>query len=193
MTTEIRPQSTPDDVVLVAEEQSDDLKPDEIVLEIPQYTRGQEIRDSLHTMISHHPPSLYGHCLRVSFRGHSLYLCGRCAGIYGGLGLGIIMLALLDLYSVIPFPEPSWLWFLVALALGFSTIIDWITQRLTPRKTTVRLRAITGFASGFGLAIVFLLGNLIYMLVTLVVMSVSVGGVSMIENRRYKADRRVQS
>ena len=166
----------------------DDLKPDEIVLEIPEYTRGREIRDSLHSMLSHHPPSLYGHCLRVSIRGHSLYLCGRCAGIYGGLGLGMVTLILLDFFTPLPFPEPSWLWFLLALLLGFSTIVDWVTQRLTPRKTTVRLRAITGFMSGLGLAIVFLLGNLVYMLITLIIMSLSVGGVSLIQNRRIQRE-----
>ena len=137
-------------------------------------------------LLSHHPPSLFGHCLRVSFRGRSIYFCARCSGIYGGMFLGIPILLLLD--SLLPYGqtllEPKWMWFLLAVAFGLSTVFDWVTQRLTPRKTTVRIRAITGLLSGIGLAIVFMLGNLLYMLVTLAIMGLSVAGVSMAEARR---------
>jgi len=80
--------------------------------------------------------------------------------------------------------EPSWLWFLIAVALGLTTTIDWMSQRLTPRKTTVRLRFVTGLMTGLGLAIVFYLNNLLFMLVTLAIMAVSVGSVSLVETRR---------
>ncbi len=139
------------------------------------------MKEALHMMVSHHPPSLFGHCLRVSFRGKSLYICGRCGGIYGGLFGGILVLFLAGQPL-----SPSWLWFLFALAIGFSTIFDWVTQRLTPRKTTVRVRAVSGLLSGISLAIIFFLADLFYMLIALVVMGVTVSGVSLIENRRMK-------
>ncbi len=84
---------------------------------------------------------------------------------------------------------PSWLWFLFSLAIGFSTVFDWVTQRLTPRKTTVRVRAITGLLSGISLAIIFYLADLFYMLVALIVMGVTVSGVSILEVRRNKRSR----
>jgi len=62
-----------------------------------------------------------------------------------------------------------------------------MSQRLTPRKTTNFVRASTGFMSGLALAIIFYLGNLIYMLVALAVMSSSIGIVGLIENRRRTA------
>jgi hypothetical protein len=79
---------------------------------------------------------------------------------------------------------PSWFWFLFSVILGFTTVVDWMSQRLTPRKTTNHIRAITGFGSGFGLAIIFLLGDLFFMMVALAIMAGSVGIVGMIENRR---------
>jgi uncharacterized membrane protein len=143
------------------------------------WSRGDEIKESIHVMISHHPPSLYGHCLRITFRGKSLYLCGRCTGIYGGLGLGILLIAFLPVSL-----DPSWAWFILAVALGLATVVDWTSQRLTPRKTTNHVRFWSGLFSGIGLAIIFMLRNLFFMLIALVGMTVSVGVVSLIENRR---------
>jgi len=160
-----------------------DLAPDEFDIDSVDWGRFQETKEALHMMISHHPPSMYGHCLRISFRGRSLYLCGRCTGIYGGMGLGLVALLLLH-----PTLQPDWLWFAIALVLGFSTVVDWMSQRLTPRKTTNIMRAATGFLSGLALAIVFYLGNLFYMLVTLSVMLVSVGGVGLIQSRRHRVE-----
>ena len=144
-----------------------------------EWKRQNDWKEGVHMLLSHHPPSLYGHCLRVSFRGHSLYFCGRCTGIYSGLGLGIILLLLFQVNL-----KPEWFWFMFAVILGFTTVVDWMSQRLTPRKTTNHIRAITGFGSGFGLAIIFLMANLYYMLVALAVMAGSVGIVGLIENRR---------
>ncbi len=81
-------------------------------------------------------------------------------------------------------PEPSWLWFLGAVAIGFATVVDWTTQRLTPRKTTVRIRAVTGLLSGLSLAVIFVLANLVYLLVALIVMGGSIGLVGAIETKR---------
>jgi uncharacterized membrane protein len=141
--------------------------------------RSDDVKEGIQMLLSHHPPSMYGHCLRLTFRGRSLYFCARCTGMYGGLAIGIVALLLLPITL-----EPSWLWFLVALAIGFSTVIDWMSQRLTPRKTTNFVRATTGFMSGLSLAIIFLLGDLFYMLIALAVMSASIGLTSMIEGRR---------
>ncbi len=155
--------------------------PDALDRSMSGWHRSDATKEALMVMLSHHPPSMYGHCLRVSVRGHSLYLCGRCSGIYGGLGLGIIALFLTGTHL-----EPSWLWFLVAVALGLTTVIDWMTQRMTPRRTTLRLRFLTGLMSGIGLAIVFMLSNMFYMLVTLAIMGVSIGSVSVFEARKSK-------
>jgi hypothetical protein len=70
------------------------------------------------------------------------------------------------------------------VALGFTTVIDWMSQRLTPRKTTNMVRATTGFLSGLSLAIIFYLANLFYMLIALAVMSASIGITSLIEGKR---------
>lgn len=151
---------------------------DEIEFEQLLWSRRREIEETGHMLMSHHPPSLYGHCLRVSLRGHSAYFCGRCTGIYGGLVLGILVLSVTNVRLV-----PSWAWFFAALAVGFATVIDWTTQRLTPRKTTVNTRALTGFMSGLSLAVVFFLADILYMLVTLGVMLGTFGLVGILENR----------
>jgi hypothetical protein len=80
--------------------------------------------------------------------------------------------------------EPSWFWFFIALAIGFSTVVDWISQRLTPRKTTNITRAATGFLSGVSLAMILYLGNIVYMVVALAVMGATIGGVGYIESKR---------
>ncbi|MFW9801988.1 MAG: DUF2085 domain-containing protein [Candidatus Thorarchaeota archaeon] len=166
-------------------EQDAPVRPDELVLD-PASMDGGGILDTLSMLLSHHPPSQYGHCLRISFGGRSVYFCGRCSGIYGGLGLGLILL--LFFRSVL---EPDWFWFMISMAIGFATVVDWVSQRLTPRKTTNFIRAITGFLSGFCLAIIFYLGNLWYMLVALAIMGVTVGGVGFVENKRIKHERAV--
>ena len=160
-------------------------RPDELVVDLASWSRGDEIKESLHTLVSHHPPSHFGHCLRLSFMGRSVYFCSRCTGIYGGLAIGVGVMALAGI-SLGTTWEETWLWFLIALALGFSTVTDWVSQRLTSRKTTNFVRISTGLLSGFGLAIVFILGNLLYMLVTLAVMMLSVGLVGVIESRMYR-------
>ena len=166
----------------MTEKQQRTLHEDELSPEALAWSRADDVKEGVHMLISHHPPSLYGHCLRLSFRGRSLYFCGRCTGIYGGLGLGIMFLLLFQVDL-----SPSWFWFLFSVILGFTTVADWMSQRLTPRKTTNHIRAITGFGSGFGLAIIFLLGDLFFMLVALAIMAGSVGIVGMIENRRRSA------
>jgi uncharacterized membrane protein len=153
---------------------------DELALEDMQ--RPSDYSEGLQMLLSHHPPSMYAHCLRVTILGRSLYFCGRCSGIYGGLGLGLILLFALR----VPL-TPDWFWFFLAVALGYTTIVDWMSQRLTPRKTTNFVRASTGFMSGLALAIIFYLANLLYMLVALASMSASVGIVGLIENRRRSA------
>ncbi|MFW9966554.1 MAG: DUF2085 domain-containing protein [Candidatus Thorarchaeota archaeon] len=166
-------------------EQDTPIRPDELEFD-PNSMPSGGILETLSMLLSHHPPSQYGHCLRVSFRGHSVYFCGRCSGIYSGLGLGLISLFISSVAL-----EPDWLWFMISLAIGFATVVDWVSQRLTPRKTTNFVRAITGFLSGFCLAIIFFLGNLWYMLVALVIMGVTVGGVGFIENRRISRERAI--
>ncbi|MGY5880264.1 MAG: DUF2085 domain-containing protein [Candidatus Thorarchaeota archaeon] len=163
-------------------DQRSKLHDDELEPEALEWSRSDDVKEGFHMLLSHHPPSLYGHCLRVTFRGRSLYFCGRCTGIYGGLGLGIIFLLLFQVNL-----RPSWFWFLFSVILGFTTVADWMSQRLTPRKTTNHIRAITGFGSGFGLAIIFLLGDLFFMMVALAIMAGSVGIVGLIENRRRSA------
>lgn len=150
---------------------------DELPLE--DMTSSSDYSEGLQMLLSHHPPSMYGHCLRVTILGRSLYFCGRCSGIYGGLGLGLLTLFMFR----IPL-EPDWFWFFLSVSLGYTTIVDWMSQRLTPRKTTNFVRASTGFLSGLALAIIFYLANLLYMLVALASMSASVGIVGIIENRR---------
>ncbi|MFQ5831705.1 MAG: DUF2085 domain-containing protein [Candidatus Thorarchaeota archaeon] len=177
--TEIRQVWGPLWEIPVTSEQEPRMHPDELEIDASAWTSSEEIRESLHVMLSHHPPSMYGHCLRVSFRGRSLYLCGRCAGIYTGLGLGLGFLFLVGFNR-----DPSWFWFFVSLAIGFSTVVDWISQRLTPRKTTNTIRAASGFLSGASLAMILYLANLLYMLVALIVMGTTIGGVGFIENRR---------
>ncbi|MFW9807522.1 MAG: DUF2085 domain-containing protein [Candidatus Thorarchaeota archaeon] len=157
--------------------------PDELNVDsMDEFERSGDFAGGAHMLLSHHPPSMYGHCLRVTVMGRSIYLCGRCSGIYSGLGLGLLFLFILQIQLT-----PEWFWFFVAVVLGYTTIIDWMSQRLTPRKTTNLVRASTGFLSGLALAIIFFLGNLIYMLVALASMSASVGLVGFIENRRRNA------
>jgi uncharacterized membrane protein len=165
-------------VVSLTGEPERQIHTDELVLEYPQWTRKREIKEYAIMAISHHPPSLYGHCLRVRIGGRSLYLCGRCTGIYGGLVAGMAAIILLG----IPL-QPAWLWFSVAVSVGLATVVDWVTQRITPRKTTVRIRVLTGLASGLSLAVIFLIGDVIYMTIAIGVMIVSIGVVGMQESR----------
>lgn len=170
-------------VIPVSSDEEPPRFPDELLVEgMDEFDRTGDFREGAHMLLSHHPPSMYAHCLRVSFKGRSLYLCGRCSGIYSGLGGGLLFLFIFQIQLT-----PEWFWFFAAVALGFTTVIDWMSQRLTPRKTTNFVRASTGFLSGIGLAVIFYLGNLFYMLVALAVMSSSIGIVGLIENRRRTA------
>ena len=169
-------------MILVSSEDEGTNHPDELQMDMDDFDRAGNFREGVQMLLSHHPPSMYGHCLRVSFMGRSLYLCGRCSGIYGGLGGGLLFLFIFRIQLI-----PEWFWFFVSVALGYTTIIDWMSQRLTPRKTTNLVRASTGFMSGVALAIIFFLGNLAYMLVALASMSASIGLVGLIENRRRTA------
>lgn len=163
----------------VSEEQESASRYDEAE-ELPEeWSRTDDVKDGIHMMLSHHAPSMYGHCLRVSIRGRAIYFCARCTGIYGGLGFGLLFF----FFAGIPL-TPDWLWFILAVVLGFTTVIDWMSQRLTPRKTKNLVRASTGFMSGLALAIIFYLANLFYMLVALIVMSASIGITSLIEGKR---------
>ncbi|MHA2140563.1 MAG: DUF2085 domain-containing protein [Candidatus Thorarchaeota archaeon] len=166
-------------------EQDAPTRPDELEFD-PDALPDGGILETLSLLLSHHPPSQYGHCLRVSFRGRSVYFCGRCSGIYSGLGLGLI-----SLFFINAVLEPDWLWFMISMAVGLATVVDWVSQRLTPRKTTNFVRAITGFLSGYALAMIFFIGNLWYMLVALAIMGATVGGVGFIENRRIKQERAI--
>ncbi|NHI88621.1 MAG: DUF2085 domain-containing protein [Candidatus Thorarchaeota archaeon] len=167
----------------MSSETESDVHPDALsTSEEDDIDRTGDFANGLQMLLSHHPPSMYGHCLRVSIMGRSLYLCGRCSGIYGGLGLGLLFLFIFQVQLT-----PEWFWFFLSVALGFTTVIDWMSQRLTPRKTTNFVRASTGFLSGLALAIIFYLGNLAYMLVALAVMSASIGIVGLVENRRRTA------
>jgi hypothetical protein len=51
------------------------------------------------------------------------------------------------------------------------------------------MRAGTGFISGIGLAIVFYLANVYYMLLTLAIMMITIGTVSFMENRMLRQAR----
>ena len=166
----------------LTKEQESTMRDDELDPKALEWSRSDDVKEGIHMLLSHHPPSLYGHCLRVSFRGRSLYFCGRCTGIYGGLAIGMVLIVLFQINLT-----PSWFWFLFSIILGFTTVVDWMSQRLAPRKTTNYIRAITGFCSGLGLAIIFLLGDLSFMLVTLAIMGASIGIVGLIENRRRAA------
>ena len=159
-------------------DQTTEKREDELEYEPYQWSKGSELKETLHTLISHHPPSQYGHCLRLSIGGKSIYFCARCTGLYGGLAVGVAVIVLLRFVL-----EPSWLWFMIALVLGFTTVVDWMTQRIARRKTTNHIRFVTGVGSGIGLAMVFLLSNLVYMLITLGVMVASVGLVTFLENK----------
>lgn len=164
-------------VFTVNEEERPPQQYDELAFE--DMTSSSDVREGARMLLSHHPPSLYGHCLRVTILGRSIYFCGRCTGIYVGLGLGLLALFMFQIQL-----DPEWFWFFISLVLGFTTIVDWMSQRLTPRKTTNFVRASTGFMSGLALAIIFYLANLFYMLVTLAAMSASIGIVGLIENRQ---------
>jgi uncharacterized membrane protein len=160
-------------------ERQETTEGEEIVFQPQEWNRRDEIKETIHMLISHHPPSLYGHCLRLTILGKSVYFCARCTGIYGGMALGIAFLAIFNVAM-----EPSWLWFLIALLLGLSTVVDWMTQRLSPRKTRNSVRFSTGILSGLGLAIIFILANLLYVLVALAAMMISVGVVGYFENKK---------
>ncbi len=157
-------------------EHYDELSP------VSQLTDGNgilsRVTDLVNLVLSHHSPEQYGHCLRIGIGHHTIHLCGRCTGIYGGLIIGLLGLIILN-----PTLEPSWLWFGLAVILGMTTVVDWMTQRLTPRKTTVHVRFVTGLASGVSLAIIFVLSNVFYILIAMLVMIGSVSLVGLIQSR----------
>jgi uncharacterized membrane protein len=184
MATDIRNRSLAGSETMTESESPSprEMRPDELEVDDLIWNRRREMKESVEILLSHHPPSLYGHCLRLSLRGHSLYFCGRCTGIYGGLALGLVILLVMNVRL-----EPSWAWFFAAVAVGFATVIDWSTQRLTPRKTTVQVRAVTGLMSGLSLAVIFGTANILYMLIALGIMMGTIGIVTVIEDRMKSA------
>ncbi len=125
-------------------------------------SRKEVFKKALILMLAHHPPEQYDHCLMVGIGNHKIPLCARCTGIYTGFALSYILFTFLGILI-----KPDLFWLTIGFGLGLTTIIEWVSQRLTPRVTNNKLRTGTGLLSGVGLTIVSLMRNLLVLYITL--------------------------
>ena len=94
-------------------------------------------------LLSHHLPSEYDRCYRLSVWGRSIHLCARCFGIYVGLsvGLGGLWIGLLSALGV------SW----IALA-PLPALVDWTVTAVTDRRGLNSVRTASGALLGYAYA-----------------------------------------
>jgi uncharacterized membrane protein len=84
------------------------------------------------------------------FRGHYFPVCSRCTGLY----VGVIIFCTCFLFFFIKYSVTL---IFMAFIITLPCLIDGSTQYLGFRKSNNELRFITGFAAGFGAAMLIFL------------------------------------
>lgn len=103
-------------------------------------------------VLSHHVPAEFYRCYSPVVFGRRVHICARCAGVYPGIGAGVL--------ATLGGPEvtPATVAFLVAL-LPVPSLVDWSVTTFSSRRGYNPVRTVTGFllGCGYGLAIAHLL------------------------------------
>ncbi|MEM2637437.1 MAG: DUF2085 domain-containing protein [Candidatus Korarchaeota archaeon] len=107
------------------------------------------VKEFLHFLLSHHTPDRYCRTFTLRVGKNEIHFCARCTFMYFGFGAGLLLLFLFPLYI----PNVLLRNVLPGL-LALPAVIDWSTQTLGMRESSNRLRAITGFSLGMGIAMV---------------------------------------
>ncbi len=119
----------------------------------------------------------------VGWGKHKVPLCARCTGIYSGFIVSYIIFTVIGI-----FVQPDLFWLTLGFGLGLMTIVEWVSQRITPRVTNNKLRSGTGFMSGVGLTIVSLMKNIWALYATLIIIMTAFLIVVLYERRKYREE-----
>lgn len=93
-------------------------------------------------LLSHHEPAHYDRCYVVPFRGRRIRLCARCAGIYPGIGAGVVAAA----YAGVG----GWPLLLVVAVFPAVALVDWARTAFTGAAGTNPVRTGSGALLGIG-------------------------------------------
>ncbi len=128
-------------------------------------SRKRTLLNAIHLLFSHHEPPFMNRCWRISFRGHTLYICARCSALLAG-----IILALFIQFNLF-YIEVNPVTFLGAFMLSLPAVFDWSSQTLGLRESQNPFRALTGLLLGYAVGFVFTSLNIFYMLLVAVLYS----------------------
>lgn len=99
-------------------------------------------------LLSHHAPSERYRCYAPELLGRRVHLCARCAGIYPG-----IVVALVVALFVSGVAHSSTVALLVVLAFPLPALVDWTVTTFTERRGYNAIRTGTGLLLGYGYGI----------------------------------------
>jgi len=101
-------------------------------------------------LLSHHKPEKLRRTIRMSLRGHNIYLCARCTGIYAGIVSVFVALFL-------GFTPSSYLYLPLLSILPMISAVDWVTQSCKLRESRNTIRVFSGYLLGIAWGLFFLL------------------------------------
>jgi len=114
----------------------------------------------------------HSHWIAFNLQGQNIRLCARCLGTVLGFSINLLILLLIKANA------PSYI-VLFSCALCAPAIVDWVTQSWGLRNSSNKLRLLTGFMEGTGIALLSILSlpfTLKFMIVLYLVTGVFVFG-----------------
>jgi uncharacterized membrane protein len=106
-------------------------------------------RHLYYMILTHHPISMSDHTFYLKFGRTYFYFCSRCSGVLIGGGFANFITHLIEkIYNIDFSPEIA---VFLCIILPIPGLIDWGTQRMLLRKSTTKLRLLTGFVIGSAL------------------------------------------
>lgn len=104
------------------------------------------IGEALPYLLSHHEPSEYHKCYRLSVGSRQLRLCARCSGLYPGIVAGIVV--------AFTFPAAWWLLPIIAV-FPAPAIGHWVWTHSADIPGHNGVRTVTGLLVGFAYGLGF--------------------------------------
>jgi len=111
---------------------------------------GEDEPSLLFLLLSHHRPQKLHRTIHIHIKGRDIHLCARCTGIWAG-----IITAFLAFFFRLDLP--AWLYVFLLAILPAPAMLDWVTQTCKLRESRNAIRVLTGYFSGIGWGIFFIL------------------------------------
>ena len=99
-------------------------------------------------LLSHHTPSEQYRCYAPELLGRRVHLCARCAGIYPGIVIALVIALFVPMLA-----HSSTVALLIILAFPLPALVDWTVTTFTERRGYNAVRTATGLLLGYGYGI----------------------------------------